>query len=75
LLGSTALKFMMGPDLRITRHHGTWLSWRNKLVMPVYHPAALLRNPALKRDTWEDYKKLISKYRELVDSQHYSPHV
>lgn len=75
LLGSTALKYLMGPDLRITRTHGKWLSWNGKLVMPVYHPAALLRNPALKRDTWEDYKKIIYKYRELVDSQHYSPHV
>lgn len=75
LLGSTALKFIMGPDLRITRHHGNWLSWNNKRVMPVYHPAALLRNPALKRDTWEDYKKIIYKYRELVDSKHFSPHV
>lgn len=75
LLGSVALKYMMGPDLRITRLHGTWLSWNNRLVMPVYHPAALLRNPSLKRETWEDYKKIIMKYRELVDSQHHSPHV
>lgn len=27
-------------------------------VVPTYHPAALLRNPNLKRDTWEDMKLL-----------------
>lgn len=27
-------------------------------VLPTYHPAALLRNPELKKDVWEDMKKL-----------------
>ena len=30
-----------------------------------YHPAALLRNPRLKRPTWEDVQKLRDKYAEL----------
>lgn len=42
--------------------------------MPVFHPAALLHNPNLKRDTWEDFKKMVAKYRELVDANHYSAH-
>jgi len=75
LLGSTALKYMEGPNRRITRERGTWLNWQNRLAMPVYHPAALLRDPSLKRETWEDYKKIVFKYRELVDPQHYSAHV
>jgi uracil-DNA glycosylase len=74
LLGSSALKYLMGPEMRISRIRGTWLNWKDKYVMPVYHPAALLRNTALKRDTWEDYKKIIYKYRELVDPKHYSLH-
>ncbi len=52
-----------------------WINWKNRLVMPVYHPAALLYNPLLKFDTWEDFKKIVFKYRELVDPYHYSPHV
>ena len=72
LLGATALKYMAGSDLRITRERGNWINWQNRLAMPVYHPAALLRDPALKRDTWEDFKKVILKYRELVNAQHYS---
>ena len=75
LLGSTALKNMIGADLKITRCRGTWINWEERLVMPVYHPSALLRNPALKRDTWEDFKKVVFKYREIVNPSHYSAHV
>lgn len=75
LLGATSLKYMVGPDHRITRERGSWLNCQNRLAMPVFHPAALLRNPDLKRDTWEDFKKIVFKYRELVDPNHYSAHV
>jgi uracil-DNA glycosylase family 4 len=75
LLGATALKYMIGPEQRITRERGNWLNWQGRLAMPVYHPAALLRDPNLKRDTWDDFKKVVFKYRELVNPQHYSAHV
>jgi len=75
LLGATALKYMAGPDHRITRERGSWITIQGRLAMPVFHPAALLRNPGLKRDTWEDYKKIVFKYRELVDPKHYSAYV
>ena len=75
LLGATALKYMIGPEHRITRERGNWINWRSRLAMPVYHPAALLRDPNLKRDTWEDFKKIVFKYRELVNPQHYSAHI
>jgi uracil-DNA glycosylase len=75
LLGSTALKYMAGPDHRITLERGNWLNLQNRLAMPVYHPAALLRDPSLKRDTWEDFKQVVIKYRELVNPQHYSAYI
>lgn len=75
LLGSTALKSLLGPEQRITRTRGTWMEWNGQLVIPVYHPSALLRNPALKRDTWEDFKKIVHQYRERIDPSHYSAHV
>ena len=28
--------------------------------MPTYHPAALLRNPKLKKDVWQDMKKVMA---------------
>lgn len=74
-LGATALKHLYGDkSLRITQLRGKWTDWQGHLVMPVFHPSALLRNPSLKRDTWEDFKKIIDKYREIIDPDHYSPH-
>ena len=75
LLGATALKSLVGPDLKITKTRGNWINWENRLAMPVYHPSALLRNAGLKRDTWEDFKKIVHKYRQIVDPDHYSAHV
>jgi len=75
LLGATALKSIIGPEMRITKVRGNWINWEDRQAMPVYHPSALLRNPALKRDAWEDYKKIVRSYREIVDPSHYSAHV
>jgi len=75
LLGATALKNMAGQHHRITMEHGQWINVRDRLAMPVYHPSALLRDPGLKRPTWEDFKKVVHKYRELVNPDHYSAHV
>lgn len=75
LLGATALKSMIGPDMKITKVRGNWISYENRLAMPVYHPSALLRNPTLKRETWEDFKKVVFKYRQIVDHSHYSAHI
>jgi len=74
-LGSTALKGLFGENLRITRERGNWKLWQNYLVMPTYHPSALLRNPNLKKDTWEDFKKVILKYRELVKPDHFCKYI
>ena len=75
LLGATALKSMIGPDMRITKARGNWIRFENRLAMPVYHPSALLRNPTLKRETWEDFKKIVFEYRQIVDHSHYSAHI
>lgn len=74
LLGATALQGLLDPEARISKIRGAWQNWQGKWVMPTYHPAALLRNPQLKQPTWEDFKKVVNKYRELVDADHYSPH-
>jgi DNA polymerase len=74
LLGATALKGLIDPNARITRVRGQWIKWKDRLVMPTYHPSALLRNPTLKRPVWEDFKKVVAQYRELVNAKHYSAH-
>jgi len=74
LLGSTALKALIDPEGRITQVRGKWTTWNDILVMPTYHPSALLRNPELKKDVWEDFKNVVGKYRELIDPNHHSNH-
>lgn len=74
LLGATALQGLLDPQAKITKTRGQWIDWQNIWVMPTYHPAALLRNPALKQPVWEDFKKIVARYRELVDPNHYSAH-
>lgn len=75
LLGATPLRYMAGPGYRITRDHGRLITAGKRTMVPVYHPAALLRNPSLKRDTWDDFKIIFHKYRELVDPHHKSQHI
>ena len=65
-LGSVATKVLLGIDKGISTARGRWYDYPVELfgpghpikVLPTYHPAALLRNPNLKRDTWEDMKML-----------------
>ena len=75
LLGATALKSLIDPEARITRVRGNWMEWENQLVMPTFHPSALLRNADQKKDAWDDFKMVYHKYRELVDPSHSSPHI
>ena len=74
LLGATALKGLIDPNARITKLRGEWMEWNGRLIMPTFHPSALLRNEKLKRPAWDDFKKVVAKYRELVNPNHYSEH-
>ncbi|HWI65572.1 MAG TPA: uracil-DNA glycosylase [Symbiobacteriaceae bacterium] len=74
LLGATALQGVIDPEARITRMRGQWIQRDGVWYMPTYHPAALLRDPSKKKETWHDFKLVIDKYRELVDPSHVSPH-
>lgn len=64
-LGATATKALLGDDAKITASRGVFVEWRGLLVLPTYHPAYLLRNPAEKRTVWEDMKKIMAKLEEL----------
>jgi len=68
-LGSTATKALLGDELKITATRGMFVEWRNVLVLPTYHPAYLLRNPAEKRTVWEDMKKIMAKLEELQSNE------
>ena len=47
----------------IGRLRGQWYAVRGVPMMVTYHPAALLRNPSLKRPTWEDLQQVRDRLR------------
>lgn len=65
LLGSTAARNTLGPDIRITRDRGRWFERKGVWMMPTYHPSALLRDVSKKRDAWADMQSLRDKLMEL----------
>ena len=65
LLGSTAAKNLLNPEIRITRERGRWTERKGVWMMPTYHPSALLRDESKKPEAWEDMKSLKAKLIEL----------
>ena len=65
LLGATAARYTLNPNIRITRARGIWTERKGIWMMPTYHPSALLRDESKKRDAWEDLKALRQKLTEL----------
>lgn len=53
LMGNTACQAVLGRK-GITRMRGNWVEAFGRPVMPMFHPAALLRDGSKKRDAWAD---------------------
>ncbi len=59
-LGATAVQGLFGTTDGITRLRGRWKLYRGQIaVMPTFHPAYLLRNPAAKREVWDDLQAVL----------------
>ena len=61
LLGSTALKNILGKEYGITSARGNWMEQKKIIYMPTWHPAALLRDENKKIEFWKDLKKVKEK--------------
>ena len=68
LLGSTALKNILGKEYGITSSRGKWIERKGILYMPTWHPAALLRDENKKIEFWKDLKLVMKKYDEIKNS-------
>ena len=66
LLGKVACQYTIRDQVFITRDHGRWYEQKGVWFMPTFHPSALLREPAKKRDAWEDFQKIREKLAELT---------
>jgi len=62
LLGSVALKNILGKEYGITASRGKWVEKRGIWYMPTWHPAALLRDENKKIDFIMDLKEVMSRY-------------
>ena len=60
-LGSPATQALLESSTGITKLRGTFREFRGIPVMPTFHPAYLLRNPAAKKDVWEDMQKVMAR--------------
>jgi uracil-DNA glycosylase len=65
-LGTTAVKFLLGTSAGITKLRGKFLDYRGTPVMCTFHPSYLLRNPAAKREVWEDMKVLLARMGRTI---------
>lgn len=62
VVGNTALQTILNSN-GILRARGTWSEAFGKAVLPMAHPAYLLRNPIAKREAWADLLSLQARLR------------
>ena len=63
LLGSVALKNILGKEYGITASRGKWVEKKGIKYMPTWHPAALLRDETKKIDFIKDLQKVVEEMK------------
>ena len=66
-LGRISAMVFIRPDFKISREHGQFTTRDGVDYMALYHPAALLRDPRRRPETFEDLKALQRHIRERCD--------
>ena len=67
LLGSVALKNILGKEYGITASRGKIIEKKGIIYIPTWHPAALLRDENKKVDFIRDLQKVLNEYKMLRD--------
>ncbi|MDH4128299.1 MAG: uracil-DNA glycosylase [Spirochaetota bacterium] len=57
-LGNFATQFILKDNRGITQLRGKTYNLDNRIILPTFHPSALLQNQNLKRPAWHDLKLL-----------------
>ena len=65
-LGRVAAQRIISPGYKITRQHGTWTYRKDCALTAVYHPSAILRDPAKMEETKADFMEIVRKRDELL---------
>lgn len=66
LLGKVACRYTLQEEISVMRAHGQWYERKGVWFMPTFHPSFLLRDPARKREAWEDFQKIRDKLNEIT---------
>ncbi|MDR2860667.1 MAG: uracil-DNA glycosylase [Elusimicrobiota bacterium] len=66
-LGAPSSKGLLNSEESISNLRGNFRDYKGIKLMPTYHPAALLRNPSLKRNVWDDMKKVMEFLKQKND--------
>ena len=60
-LGKFAAQTLLRNKTPITQLRGRWFDYHGIQLMPTFHPAYLLRNPADKRLVWQDIRQVMER--------------
>lgn len=66
-LGRIAAMKLIRENFKISQEHGQWTEKAGVQMMAIYHPAALLRDPNRRPETFLDLKGLQAKIREICN--------
>lgn len=66
-LGRIAACRLIRDDFKITQEHGIWVQKAGIWMTALFHPAAILRDPRRRPETFEDLKVVQSKILEVCD--------
>ncbi|KAF0221534.1 MAG: DNA polymerase [Geobacteraceae bacterium] len=58
-LGTFAAQTLLQTKAPISKLRGSFHDYHGIPLMPTFHPAFLLRNPAMKREVWEDMQQVM----------------
>ena len=66
-LGRISACRLIREDFKITREHGQWVEKAGVHMTAIYHPAAILRDPSKRPETFVDLKNIQAKIRQVCD--------
>ncbi len=61
-LGKFAAQTLLRDSTPITKMRGQWREYQGVKLMPTFHPAYLLRNPAEKKAAWSDLQQVMKLF-------------
>lgn len=64
-LGRIASAKIIKPDIKITKEHGLFFKKGDVLMMPMLHPAAVLRDPRKRPEAFRDFQILREKIKKI----------